>query len=349
MALLNSKKKQQEYKQHKQGMSTKSKLLIVLAVIIIAVVAYAVFFLSVSQTVVSAPATANLTSAGTIFSINGQQYLISLASISVSQGKAYIHISKLPIFVNPILNVTLSIGNITKINAGTTYADMGVQLQSLSANSATVQVSPLYTSLKISPDSQDISYIQGTLYNSGQSPSQQITTTIASSGSSSTTAKTTTTAASTTTVVATNNTQLDINTALKNNALYGLMLNFSVLYANTSECTSQLYNSTYIYAHGHAPPGPSSYENVSPFVPYNLTISTSNLGSGNFNIAFKTLTQNPVYDDSVAVNLQVNASTKTVTNESFPSTGIFDGLNFTKLRANYVSAIAAGGACGVEV
>ena len=58
--------------------------------------------------------------------------------------------------INPVLNVSLTLGNITKINVGTNYSNIGIQLQSISANAVTVQISPLFPSLEIAPDSSKI-------------------------------------------------------------------------------------------------------------------------------------------------------------------------------------------------
>ena len=332
--------------QHKRQGGVRGKLYAVLAIVIIAAAAYSLYFLSVNQTVVMAPATVNLTTSGTVFSINSEQYLISLSSTVPSSGKAYIHISKLPIFINPLYNVTLMLGNITKINAGTNYSNMGVQLLSMSADIITVKVSPLYTSLQIAPDYQDIKSVQGTLYNSGQVHSGG-TATAATTTVNGTTVSTT--AGSTTTATSVNNTALEISDALYRDALYTLLLNFSKLYENTTSCTSQLYNTTYIRVYGHAPSAAVSYSNVTPYVPYNLSSTTESAGSGNFNVVFKTKTVSSLYNNAVAVTIKVNASNEEPINDTFAPSGVFGGLNFTKLSSNYVRAVSAVGACGVEV
>ncbi|MGI0100870.1 MAG: hypothetical protein ACREBH_04110 [Candidatus Micrarchaeaceae archaeon] len=334
-----------ELKKHKSPNRTRNTLLAVLVLVVIVVVLYYVFFLYVNQTVVNTPATANITTSGTVFSVDSQQYLISLASVSMASDKAYIHISRLPIFVNPLLNVTLTLNNVTKINAGTVYANMGIQLMSIGQNSITAKVSPLYTSLAIPADSQDIVTIQGSLYNSQQQSIGSTSTINQGASISSTTATT----ASTTTLKATNYTSLEINTTLKDNAMYALMLNFSELYSNTTMCTPSVYNSTYIYAHGTAPSGQNSYENISQFVPYNISHSLSNLGKGDFGEVFKTKTHSPVFDNVDVVTIDINASSETILNETISSMGVFSGLNYAKLRSNYVNALAAGGPCGVEV
>ena len=355
MALFKAKGKHRQnklnlYEEHQvshgksQGrkINNKNIAIAVISIIVIAAVLYYIFFLYVNQTVVNAPATANLTQAGTVFSVNSQQYVISLASTSMHSGKAYIHISRLPIFLNPLLNVTLTLNNITKINAGTVYTNMGVQLLSLGQNSITVKVTPLYTSLKINPDSQDISTITGTLYNSGQQPTgpaTSVTTTVAGTS--------TTTTMTTSTVKTTNATAQSINTTLRQNDLYGLLLNFSVLYTNVSKCTPSLYNSTYTRVHSTVPLGQHAYKNESPYVPYNLSYSIESAGNGNFNAVFKTKTANSLFNNIIAATITVNPQSETTTNETL--SGAFEGLTYTELLNNYNTAISVGGACGVEV
>ncbi len=362
MALFNKQKplfgkqkakpmKEPEYKQAQKRPNSKNLIGAAIIIVVVVVAAYYLVFLNVNQQVVATPAVVNVTQAGTIFSINGQQYLISLSSISIGNGRAYIHISKLPIFVNPLLNVTLTLGNITKVNAGTSFANVGIQLQSISANDITIKVSPLFTSLQIPPDSQYIRVVQSTLYNAGQTPggSGSSGSTITTTAGTTTTVLGASTTSASTTVQPTNKTPGEISTALKQNPLYGLMLNFSVLYANTSSCTAALYNSAYIYANGHAPSAPNSYYNVTPFVPYNMSSITTNIGGGNFKVVFTTKTIDPNFNNAIAATITVNASAKITLNQSFGSTGIFSDLSLTQVRANYVRAIATGGPCGVEV
>ncbi|MGD0510459.1 MAG: hypothetical protein ABSA33_01330 [Candidatus Micrarchaeaceae archaeon] len=336
-----------KHKQHKK-MSTGTKIGIVLAIVVIAVALYYVVFLSVNQTVVGTPAVSNLTSTGTIFSVNSQQYLISLAGISRANGVAYIYVNKLPIFVNPLLNITLHLNNITKINAGSYYADMGIQLQSIGQNAITVKVSPLFTSLQIVPDSQYIRNVRSQLYQQGQSQSQS-TSTIQSGQSPSVTTVTSTIApASTSTISQTASIAAEINQTLKTNYLYSLLLNFSVLYTNTSNCNLARYNNLYFQVYGSAPTGPNTYQNVSQIVPYNLTESIASAGNGNYEVNFTTQAYSSFYNNVHAVVMVVNVSGKKVLNDTISGSGIFSGQTSTQIQQNYVHAKSEG-ACGPYV
>lgn len=333
----------------KPGTKNNKAIIAVAAVVVILIVAY--FALANTEgSAISTPATANLTGSGSIFSINSQQYLISFAGTLGGSSKAYVHISKLPIFANPLLNVTLTLGNITKVNDGTTYANMGIELDAIGRNSITVKVSPLFTSLEVMPDSQYISIVQGTLYIQGQAA----TTTIQGFGAGSSTVSTTTissqssSSSTSTTVKATNTTALEINSTLMKNYTYSLLLNFSRLYANTSNCTPTLYNSTYLDADGAVPSGPNTYENVSTIVPYGMPIATSMTGSGNYYVNFTTKATDPFYNNRVAVTLEVDPKSGQMVEQIINSTGIFSGQSIVQIGQDYLRALSYG-ACGVEV
>ncbi|MDE1870945.1 MAG: hypothetical protein KGI06_01770 [Candidatus Micrarchaeota archaeon] len=333
--------------QSRQGQGRPSNRTIAVAALVVIIVVAALYyfvFLNVSQTIVKAPAVANLSESGTVFSVDSQQYLISLAGESASSGIAYVHVDKLPIFVNPPLNVTLTINNITKINAGTQYANMGIQLEAIGQNSVTVKVSPLFTSLQISPDSQYIRTMQGSLYSQSQPKAQRpsnSTITVATS--------TTSTSASTTTMSQASAIAADINSTLDADSLYLLLLNFSALYANTTGCTPTLYSEAYIRAYGSAPGGPNDYANVSYIVPYNMSLRIAGVGRGDYNATFTTHARGSFYNNVVAASIEVNASTKSVLGKGVNSKGIFAGqTSISQLQANYYRALGYG-SCGVYV
>lgn len=343
-------KKQPEYKQQQQHKkpSTKKKITALAIIIIAAIALYSYFVLQVNQTVItSSPKTVNITQQGALYSINSNQYYISLGHVSLSNAKAYIYISKLPIFINPQLNISLTLNNITKLNVGTNYSNIGIQLQSLSANSITVQISPIVTSLQIVPDSSKIS-IQwtsltnstGATKNTGASNTAKTTTTISTGTTASTSS------ASTTTVVPTNTTAANIAAALKKDNFYGLMLNYSILYSNESSCTQNQYNSAYASRFGSLPSGQNTYTNVSAITPYNLSSTQNSTSGGDYNIFFraKTIT----FGDLLALTIKVNVSTSTVINNTISQTGPFAGTSTTYLSLSSAYATAKSeGACGI--
>ena len=346
MAFVEKKSKPAPAPQPKPQKRQNSNIMVAaVVVVIVIVIALLAFFLYGGQSAVLAPATTNLTTSGKIFSINSQDYLISLSTVSLGSGKAYVHISELPVFVNPLLNVTLTLNNITKVNAGSTYADLGIQLLSASSNSVTIKVTPLSESLQIGPDSSDISVIGGALYNSQGSTTQATTSTI--SGATTTVSGSTATTSSATTTISVNTTAVNITATLKQNPMYGLLLNFSVLYANTTKCTSTLYNSTYLNVHGAIAKGPNTYVNVTPFVPYNLSVAIKPSTGSDYKAVFTAKTADPSFNNTVAAIITINPSLQTTVNQT--ASGVFEGLNYSQLHTNYVRALEIGGACSVDV
>ena len=247
--------------------------------------------------------------------------------------------------------MSLTLNNITKLNVGTNYSNIGIQMVSMGPSSITVRISPLFPSLEIAPDSGSISAVWTTLSNSTStsgspktSTATSVTTTIAAGA---TTSATTTQA--TTTVSSTNQTAASLATALKQNNVYGLMLNFSVLYDNTSNCNKVRYNNAYFRYYSTMPNSSTGtdYVNQTEFVPYNLSSTTTNLGGGNFQVVYRTKTLNQTFNNQVALLINVSTSTTSVTGTKF--TGAFLGQSYSSLRADYNRALGIGGACGIMV
>jgi hypothetical protein len=239
--------------------------------------------------------------------------------------------------------VALSKGNMTKVNYGYEYANIGLKLESYNSTSAIVQVTPLFQSLAISPDSQQISYLNynGTLEAPGSQPAQNQST-------STTTVPTTNTTAPTTTVPSTNTTLISIDYALYNDSYYAIMMNFTALYANTSQCTPPLYNSTYIRTYSSAPKGPSSYANASSITPTALKQSISKSGS-NYVVEYRAVSNSDITNGQPVVSITIDASTRTIVSDSVDSPGIFAGETASELKSAIASAKSIGNACGILI
>ncbi len=339
-----------KHPQEKKGAKTRTKLIALVVIIVVAVALYAYFVLQVNQVVVNSPQVVNITSAGNLYSINSNQYYISLAGVSPGTTTAYVYISKLPIFINPLLNVTLTLNNITKLNVGTNYSNIGMQLQSMGPSSVTVKISPLFPSLQIAPDSGKISSEWTTLSNSTPA-TKSVTTTIATTTIAAGATSVSTTQ-STSTTISINQTAANLAIALKQYNLYGLMLNFSVLYSNTSNCNKVLYNNAYFRYYSAMPNASqgTDYINQSQFVPYNLSSTTVNLGNSNFAVVYRTKALNPAFNNQVALTINVSASQPaSVTGVVFAKGGAFQDLSYSVLKTSYQKAQTIGGACGIMV
>ena len=324
---------------HRKRHRTTKYLIAIAVIIVIAIAVWLVYSFSGTSANISAAHNLTVTSAGVPFMLEGSQYIISLAGSA--HGTVYIYLSKTPLFVNRMAKVALSVGNITKVNYGYEYANIGLKLESYNSTSAIVQITPLFQSLAISPDSQLISYLNynGTSESSGSVPTQnqsspgnQIATTTVSQ---------TKTTVPTTTVPSTNTTLASIDYALYNDSYYAMVINFTALYANTSQCTPSLYNSTYIRTYSSAPKGPSSYVNASSITPSALKQSISKSGS-NYVVEYTAVSTSDITNNSPAVSITIDASTRTTVSDTIDNPGIFAGETASELKGAIASAKGVG-------
>jgi hypothetical protein len=312
------------------------KIGIAVVVVVIVVALLYLFYPMAGVTNISTPETATITSSPSYFSVGGSVYGISL--VSKYQSMAYVYVNRLPVFGNPLLNVTLDEGNMTKLGIGSNFADLGLTLESVSNSSIAVRITPLDISLQLAPDSGKVAVI-GTLlapHTGGSAATSSVTTTAS-----------TTVGSTTTTISQTNSTLETIMAALKKNMYYGLMLNYTVLYANTQNCTRSAYDTAFLKTYGSVPSGPSTYQNISMEVPYMMYNGITSLNGGNYAMSFSTKTVDPTYNNSKALVIKVNVSTSKVTNVT--AEGLLKGENYTMLYNGYLSAINIGGACGISV
>ena len=322
-------------------------LIAIAAIIVIAMAVWLLYSFSGASANITAAHNLTVTSAGVPFMLENSQYIISLAGSA--QGTEYVYLSKTPVFVNRMARIALSEGNITKVNYGYEYANIGLKLESYNSTSAIVQITPLFQSLAISPDSQQISYLNynGTSEASGSQPIQNQSTS-SNQVASTTTVSVTKTTISTTTVPSTNTTLVSIDYALYNDSYYAMMLNFTSLYANTSQCTPSLYNSTYIRTYSSAPKGPSSYANASSITPTALKTSISKSGS-NYVVEYTAVSNSDITNNQPVVSITIAASTRTIVSDSIDSPGIFAGETASELKSAIASAKSVGNACGILI
>lgn len=365
MALFNAKKKH-----HQQSGAGNSKVrrgsvmnklkLIVVGIIIVAILAWLIMYLfGGSSTVISSSYTATLTKQGSSFIIGGTQYVIALSSYSnsIDNGSATIYISKSPLFINPMLGVLVNNKNATRVNYGSEYANMELELISANNIYAKLLITPLPQSLQVTPDYSMISYINNSYSKARnailQSPSQAATTTVASASGS----KPTTTIQSQTSSIPQgttspqsspqNSTEAAIKDALSHDPLYALALNFTGIYSNSTKCTPSLYNTTYINQNHSSPKGPSSYQNVSVSTPYALIYSQKYAGSGNYNIEYIALTRSSQLNNSLTFKIVVNVSSQNVLSDAI--SGIFSGASQSELSQALSQTESVGNDCAALI
>jgi hypothetical protein len=279
-----------------------------------------------------------LTQAPTLVDMKGTYFSLNLASYTNSTAKVYV--SEFPIFVNQEAEVSLSIGNTTHIGLGTKYSDLGIRLNSISTGKLNVTLIPIDPSLGIAIDSGKIVYINSLpAVQNSSSPIKIIIT------NSTSTAPSSISTVSTTTIKPVNNTS-KVMSVVEKSIWYPLMLNYSQAYANTSACTPQLYNSSYIAYHSSAPSGPNTYQNVSIFVPYKMNSTITSVG-GNEYADIYTAYSHSAHTTGEALAISVNISSMTIS--SVVLSGVFQGDNYTTLYNGYRKSISIGNACGIEI
>jgi len=305
----------------------------IIAIIIIAIAAYAITYKSVEN--LGSAGNVTLSSNGSVFMLGGSEYAAYMDSGNT------LYISKQPAFINPVLAVSLSKGVIIHVNYMSKYSDMGIELVSENGSSYNVHFSTISQSLAVPPDSTQIKLIS--------SNETATTTTIApiipqSSSSGSTTS---TTSVTVTTTVSKPNGYDSALSILKKSAYYSLMQNYSELYHNTSECTPALYNKTYeANNYGSTPSGPTTYQNASAFVPFNMTYSINDISGSLYRVNYTTLSKSTL-TTGTALSMAINSTSGTISNVTL--SGIFKTLNQSLLYQGYLNAVRIGGACGIYV
>ena len=294
--------------------------------------------------------TMNLSKSPFLFELNNTEYAIYLHSASASS--ADIYVQKLPNFINSVLSVEVHENNSTKINLGSVYADLEIKLNAVSKNSNTINISmyPLQQYLLLKPDSASISQVTSYSQQASQ-PVQSQNSTSATSQSTKNTSTTTITApqppASTTTTTSSSssaNESLALN-LIKTNSYYALMQNYSSLYANAANnCTSSLYNSSYLAKYGSSPPA-GSYQNAKSNSPSGISMSESVKGSV-VSFTYKSVSSVPSLAGTVLV-LNVDESSSAISNSTF--SGIFTGFDYQTMLSNYKLITSVGNACGIYV
>jgi hypothetical protein len=318
-------------------------------IIIIIVIALALVYLFGGRAIaVNAPYIGRVTGHGALYSIEGGDYFISAAGNYVG-GDAYIHMTQLPFFLNSMLNITLVPNTLIKVNYAGSFASVGFKLIMANRTGETVEIDPLPPSLQVTPDSQDIRYVNYSLLgsiaapSSSGSPSGQVGS---APGTGSATSSSTSTVGTTTSVGAGNLTLQRIDSVLANDQFYPLMLDFNSLYSNSTGCTPSLYNATYIKHYSHAPSGTESYYNVSSVTPYALLERISGSGSS-YTVEFVAMAKGAQFNNTAAMSIVVDTSTGAIKSDT--TEGIFAGETYSGLQGSYTQSASVGNACAALI
>ncbi len=286
-----------------------------------------------------------ITNQSTLFQLEGSEY--SASFVYTSGNVSQIQLTHLPTFLNPTIYVVLQMNNATKVNGFGKYANMEIKLISSTPSSTQVSITPISVNLTLLPDYSRISSAQATLSPFGsQGGTQPIITTTTTVPTSTTTSSSTSSSTTTTTTASGYSKAV---TLLQKDIYYGLLLNYSSMYSNTTGCTSSLYSSTYTSKYGSGPSGLDSYANVSTLVPYALTLNiTQNATNSNYYVAtYSTQSHQQSLTGGPALIINMNTTGGYI--KSSQPTGIWGGLNYTRISCGYNKAKAIGNACGIYV
>ena len=308
----------------------------VMAIIIIAVALYALTYKSVQN--LGSAGNVTISANGTVFMLGGTEYAAYMGSSST------LYISKQPSFVNPLMAVALSKDTTIHVNYMSKYADIGIELLSINGTSALVHFIAISQSAAVTPDSSQMRIVP-------TNASTTTTSTVYPSKSSNSTKSGSTTSTTVATTVTT--TALQPNgyskalSALQASKYYSLMENYSELYYNTSKCTPSLYNKTYeANKYGVPPSGQQTYENVSAFVPFNMTYSLKDLSGPIYKVTYNAISKSTI-TTGAALSMVINSSDGLISNVTY--SGVFTGMNESALYQGYITAVRIGGACGIYI
>jgi hypothetical protein len=349
---------------HKRAGITGKLLMLGIIVLIIVIAVFAYYFIG-GPINVGGPTTIPLTSKGSVFAISGKSYVATLAGYNNNTKTAYVYISGIPVFLGPVLNVTLQQNNTVKVNYNSQYAIMQFKLLSGNKDSINLQVAPLAASLQVDPDYQYIGHpnvsVPGlhitttTTVTATTTVSNSVSNTTASTTAASTTVQgSTTTVKATTTVGATNYTASAINAAAKADDNYGLMLNFTSIYNQTLYCTPGTYNLSYFHQNGALPVPPFDFDNVTRETPYGMVQKTVQTGGNTYAVEFKPIVTDPLYNGTPALAIEITVASQgtsaalgTVTANNY--NGIFKDGTYQQLSSLYTQSKAVNNNCDAMV
>ena len=317
--------------------------LIILIIIAYFVISFIVGIFSVVN--ITGATTLTVTNSTTVFTINGNEYAMYLSSSSVAGASARVAIARLPVFMNPALEVSMIENNATDVNTMGAFADVQLLLTHIGNNSITVTITPIPIGLALAPSSSKIIVIQSSLPPIGASSQVNATT----STTSATTTSTTGTTTQGTTTIGTSGNYSAAQNLLKTDVYYGLMANYTKVYENAgNNCNISTYNSTYTSKYGHLPNATNSFSNITKIVPYDMNYTLKNTSFSVWVATYNTYSHSPSLTGGPGLVVTMNLTRRQIVS-SVTTGGVFGGLNYSKLYGSYVNITKIRNDCGVYV
>jgi hypothetical protein len=301
---------------------------IAIAVVILAVAVIAAYL-------VVQPGVTEVTATRTVsFQANQTLYFglsdgtVALKLQSSTPSTAVFYASQTPVLFGSVSQFSLNQGMSANVSSsGSVSADMNIMLISTSATGATVQITPLSTSLGVKP-SGSVSVMNPIAFGSNAAA---VTTVAASSntqtGQETSTVSTTVPSTTTANQIASITPAQRAMAAANNSTAGKLMLDFRKLYLADASCDSNTYSITYVKYYSAMPTGPNSFANVSELTPTDVKVSASQTGSsGDYKVTYSMVSQSSV-TSGPAVTMTVDPTTGAVSGITYE--GMFMGFNYT--------------------
>jgi hypothetical protein len=252
---------------------------------------------------------------------------------------ATFYISSIPILYSQISVLSLTTGSSANISSnGSKSADMNIKLVSSNSKGATVDITPLLSSLgiRVSGNVTVLNPVTLNIHGVASNISIIVIT--------STTTSTSISSIQNATVLSEQQAMAIVNKS----AIGILMSSYKTLYNKDVKCNASVYNETYNTYYHILPGGLNSYANVSQFTPTDITTSISQLKiANNFGITYSTVAPSTLSTGPalmLIVNISSNAPLRNVT-----FMGIFKGDNYTRINDSYTFQSRIMNFCGAYI
>lgn len=327
---------------------------IALIIIVIAIIAYlaltvhGVSALGTNETVLLAPGQTSY------FMLKNNPSVYSIYLKNTTTAYANFYVSKVPVLASPIVSFGLVGGQAINVSTNGTAqgANLQVKLISSTNSNARVNLIPVPAGFTVRISSGVTTKNPSSFYSINSTASQTTTTPPPSTNSTTTTSSGVTTSTTTiaTTVSGKSKYQIalqNISVVLNTTPIGTLMKDYNILYSKDTSCTASQYNTTLLsYAHLQAA-GPYTFYNATLNTPTSLTVNAVQLNNGLYAVNYTaSVPQRSL--SGVAVKLDISG-TGVITNQSFVSTGIYQGLNYSALVTAYNTQSGISGPCGALI
>ena len=330
---------------------------ILLAVIVIAIIAYIALTWHGIPTLSSNQTISLAVGKSSYFRLNGNSPYFSIFLKNSTKSYATIYVSQVPVLTSPVSEFIAYNGE--QVNFSTSLsstANLGIILLSATNSISKIELIPIPSLYKIKTSPSIVISSPASFYSNitgiASLPTPPTTTTPSSTQQNS--SKPASPPASTSATASSGNGQQskptppasspiqNISTILNYTNIGSLMKNYTILYAESKSCTAPEYNTSLLEYLHQSPTGPLDFQNASQATPTGLILNASIISKNNYlvtyspEVAMKNL-------QGVAVSFNLDPATAAITNQKF--TGIFEGQNLTSLQKTYTFQNSLTGQC----